>query len=61
MLSHQVGGIIGAGGELSWPRPARPGDVLRGLQAGGAAQAAMKPLHRRLIRLACGSRAARSW
>ncbi len=22
-------GIIGAGGELSWPKPARPGDVLR--------------------------------
>jgi acyl dehydratase len=22
------GGIIGAGGELSWPRPTRPGDVL---------------------------------
>jgi acyl dehydratase len=24
-----AGGIIGAGGEVSWPRPARPGDVLR--------------------------------
>jgi acyl dehydratase len=24
-----AGGIIGAGGELSWPAPARPGDVLR--------------------------------
>jgi len=24
-----VGGIIGAGGEISWPRPTRPGDVLR--------------------------------
>ncbi len=24
-----AGGIIGAGGELSWPRPTRPGDVLR--------------------------------
>ena len=23
------GGIIGAGGEISWPRPTRPGDVLR--------------------------------
>ena len=23
-----AGGIIGAGAELSWPRPARPGDVL---------------------------------
>ncbi len=22
------GGVIGAGGELSWPRPTRPGDVL---------------------------------
>ncbi|PWT73376.1 MAG: dehydratase [Proteobacteria bacterium] len=22
------GGIVGAGGELSWPRPTRPGDVL---------------------------------
>lgn len=22
-------GIIGAGGEISWPRPTRPGDVLR--------------------------------
>ncbi len=22
------GGIIGAGGELSWPRPTRPGDIL---------------------------------
>ncbi|MDR0635032.1 MAG: MaoC family dehydratase [Azoarcus sp.] len=24
-----AGGLIGAGVELSWPRPARPGDVLR--------------------------------
>ncbi|MGH6826992.1 MaoC family dehydratase [Methyloceanibacter sp.] len=24
-----AGGIIGAGGELSWPRPTRPGDILR--------------------------------
>ncbi|MBI1220171.1 MAG: dehydratase [Rhodobacteraceae bacterium] len=24
-----AGGIIGAGGDLSWPRPTRPGDVLR--------------------------------
>jgi acyl dehydratase len=24
-----VGGLIGAGGELSWPRPTRPGDILR--------------------------------
>jgi acyl dehydratase len=24
-----AGGIIGSGGELSWPRPTRPGDVLR--------------------------------
>jgi len=24
-----AGGLIGAGGDLSWPRPARPGDVLR--------------------------------
>ena len=24
-----AGGIIGAGGELAWPRPTRPGDVLR--------------------------------
>jgi len=23
-----TGGIVGAGGEISWPRPARPGDVL---------------------------------
>lgn len=23
------GGIIGAGGEISWPRPTRPGDTLR--------------------------------
>jgi acyl dehydratase len=23
-----VGGIVGAGGEISWPRPTRPGDVL---------------------------------
>ena len=23
-----VGGIIGAGGEINWPRPTRPGDVL---------------------------------
>jgi acyl dehydratase len=23
-----AGGIIGAGGELSWPRPTRPGDIL---------------------------------
>ncbi|WP_374305801.1 MaoC family dehydratase [Methylocella sp.] len=24
-----AGGIIGAGGEIRWPRPVRPGDVLR--------------------------------
>jgi acyl dehydratase len=24
-----AGGLIGAGGELTWPRPTRPGDVLR--------------------------------
>ncbi|MFU2052316.1 MaoC family dehydratase [Bordetella hinzii] len=24
-----AGGVIGAGGEISWPRPPRPGDVLR--------------------------------
>lgn len=24
-----AGGMIGAGGQLSWPRPTRPGDVLR--------------------------------
>jgi len=24
-----MGGIVGAGGEFSWPNPARPGDVLR--------------------------------
>lgn len=29
-------GIVGAGGELSWPRPARPGDESRERSAGGA-------------------------
>ncbi len=24
-----AGGVIGAGGEISWPRPVRPGDALR--------------------------------
>jgi acyl dehydratase len=24
-----AGGVIGAGGEVSWPKPTRPGDVLR--------------------------------
>jgi acyl dehydratase len=24
-----AGGLIGAGGEVTWPRPTRPGDVLR--------------------------------
>ena len=24
-----AGGIIGSGGDLSWPRPTRPGDILR--------------------------------
>jgi acyl dehydratase len=24
-----AGGIIGAGAEISWPRPTRPGDILR--------------------------------
>ncbi len=24
-----MGGIIGAGGEIAWPKPTRPGDVLR--------------------------------
>src|SRR3954469_8099656 len=24
-----AGGVIGAGGEIQWPRPTRPGDILR--------------------------------
>ncbi len=24
-----MGGIVGAGGEISWPSPTRPGDILR--------------------------------
>ena len=24
-----AGGIIGAGGEISWPKPTRPGDILQ--------------------------------
>jgi acyl dehydratase len=24
-----AGGLIGAGGEITWPRPTRPGDVLQ--------------------------------
>jgi acyl dehydratase len=24
-----AGGVIGSGGELSWPRPTKPGDTLR--------------------------------
>ncbi len=24
-----AGGIVGAGGEISWPKPTRPGDILR--------------------------------
>lgn len=24
-----AGGVIGAGGEITWPRPTRPGDILR--------------------------------
>jgi len=24
-----AGGIVGVGGEISWPKPARPGDILR--------------------------------
>jgi acyl dehydratase len=24
-----AGGIVGGGGEISWPRPTRPGDVLQ--------------------------------
>ncbi|MBX9752697.1 MAG: VOC family protein [Roseococcus sp.] len=28
-IGHLAGGIVGAGGELQWPRPTRPGDELR--------------------------------
>lgn len=28
-LGIPAGGLIGAGGEITWPRPTRPGDVLR--------------------------------
>jgi acyl dehydratase/predicted enzyme related to lactoylglutathione lyase len=28
-IGHLAGGIVGAGGELQWPRPTRPGDALR--------------------------------
>lgn len=28
-IGHVAGGVIGAGGELQWPRPTRPGDELR--------------------------------
>jgi acyl dehydratase len=24
-----AGGIVGAGGEISWPKPTRPGDILQ--------------------------------
>jgi acyl dehydratase len=24
-----AGGVVGAGGEISWPRPTRPGDILQ--------------------------------
>ena len=24
-----MGGIVGAGGEISWPKPTRPGDILQ--------------------------------
>jgi acyl dehydratase/catechol 2,3-dioxygenase-like lactoylglutathione lyase family enzyme len=27
-IGHLAGGIVGAGGELQWPRPTRPGDTL---------------------------------
>jgi acyl dehydratase len=27
--AETTGGVIGAGGEISWPKPTRPGDVLR--------------------------------
>lgn len=26
---HLAGGVIGAGGELQWPKPTRPGDILQ--------------------------------
>src|SRR5262249_55144525 len=26
-----AGGVIGASGEVSWPRPTRPGDILQGV------------------------------
>jgi len=26
---HPYGGLIGLGGEIAWPRPTRPGDILR--------------------------------
>ncbi len=28
-IGHLAGGVVGAGGELQWPRPTRPGDELR--------------------------------
>jgi acyl dehydratase len=28
-ISMRLGGVIGAGGEITWPNPTRPGDILR--------------------------------
>ncbi len=28
-LGIPAGGLVGAGGEIAWPRPTRPGDILR--------------------------------
>ena len=43
-----AGGLIGAGGEIAWPRPTRPGDVLQRRERGRGGRAlalAPRPRH----------------
>ena len=48
-----AGGIVGAGGEISWPRPTRPGDVIQVVSEVVEAVASRSKPDRGLVTMRC--------
>lgn len=51
-----AGGLIGAGGEIAWPRPTRPGDVLRVASEVVELKASRSRPDRGMVRMRCETR-----
>ena len=51
-----AGGLIGAGGEVQWPRPTRPGDTLRVTSVVVSVRASGSRPDRGLVTLRCETR-----